>query len=244
MSAMAEVITVDFAKAHPLFVLPAVVLLPHSRQRLHVFEPRYRQMVDRCLAKGRGNMLRSAQIALAVVEPEAIIDGSWPEPAPLRDAVCVGQIVQHQALPDGRHDIVLHGVCRARIVELEEPDGDRLYRQARLQHLEPPDRAFPPMRSARRAIREVMSGPRLRRMNSIRALLDWWSREELPTHAMVEIVGDAIVRNECERYRLLEEPDPWARAKILRDHLVGLDRLVAAADRQRSGEWPKGLSWN
>lgn len=241
---MAEVITIDFTKAHPLFVLPAVVLLPHSRQRLHVFEPRYRQMVERCLAQGRGNLLKSAPIALAVVEPHAIVDGTWPEPAPLRDAVCVGQIVQHQGLADGRHDIVLHGVCRARIVTIDEPSGPRLYRQARLQHIEPPDREFPAMHSARRAIREVMSGPRLRRMNSIRALLDWWLREDLPTHAMVEIVGDAIVRNECERYRLLEEPDPWARAKLLRDHLVGLDRLVAAADRQRSEQWPKGLSWN
>lgn len=241
---MAEVITVDFARPIPLFVLPAVVLLPHSRQRLHVFEPRYRQMVEHCIEQGRGNILRSGQIALAVVEPRAIERGSWPEPAPLRDAVCVGQIVQHERLPDGRHMIMLHGVCRATIVQIDEPRDGRLYRQAMLQPLEHPGRAFPAMRSARRAIREAMSGPRLRRMNSIRALLEWWTRDELPTHAMVEIVGDAIVRNECERYRLLEEPDPWVRAKILRDHLVGLDRLMAAAERQNATEWPKGLSWN
>jgi len=241
---MAEVITVDFARPVPLFVLPAVVLLPHSRQRLHVFEPRYRQMVEQCVAQGRGQILRSGQIALAVVEPRAIVDGAWPEPAPLRDAVCVGQIVQHERLGDGRHTIMLHGVCRATIESIAEPNDDRLYREAMLQPIELPGRAFPSMHSARRAIREVMSGPRLRRMNSIRALLEWWTRDDLPTHAMVEIVGDAIVRNECERYRLLAEPDPWIRAVILRDHLVGLDRLVAAADRQHADEWPKGMSWN
>lgn len=241
---MAEVITVDFDRPMPLFVLPAVVLLPHSRQRLHVFEPRYCQMVERCLELGDGHLLRSGQIALAVVEPSEIACGAWVEPPSLREAVCVGQIVQHERLRDGRHNIVLHGVCRARIVAIDEADEQRLYRQAALRPLELPGRAFPPMHSARRAIREVMGGPRLRRMNSVRALLDWLAREELPTHAMVEIVGDAIVRSEHDRYRLLEEPDPWTRARILRDHLMGLDRLVGAAERQRSGEWPKGLSWN
>jgi len=244
MASMADVITVDFDQPIPLFVLPAVVLLPHSRQRLHVFEPRYRQLVERCIARGRGNLLRSSQIALAVVDPAVIVDGGWKEPAPLREAVCIGQIVQHERLGDGRHNIVLHGVCRARILSIEEPEADRLYRQARLRPLESPGRAFPPMHSARRAIQEVMGGPRLRRMNSVRALLEWLSREELPTHAMVEIVGDAIVRSEHDRYRLLEEPDPWMRARILRDHLLGLDRLVGAAELQRSDEWPKGLSWN
>jgi len=244
MRAMADVITVDFDRPMPLFALPAVVLLPHSRQRLHVFEPRYRQMVEWCVARGRGNLLRSCPIALAVVDPSEIEDGAWSEPPTLRAAVCVGQIVQHEALSDGRHNIVLHGVCRARIVSIDEANDDRLFREGSLRPLEQPGRPFPPMFSARRAIREVMGSPRLRRMNSVRALLDWLSREELPTHAMVEIVGDAIVRSDSDRYRLLEEPDPWIRAKILRDHLIGLDRLVGAAERQRSGEWPKGLSWN
>ncbi|MBX3354582.1 MAG: LON peptidase substrate-binding domain-containing protein [Phycisphaeraceae bacterium] len=241
---MADVITVDFDRPMPLFVLPAVVLLPHSRQRLHVFEPRYRQMVEHCLERGHGHLMRAGQIALAVVQPSAIAEGAWKEPAPLRDAVCVGHMVEHNQLADGRHNITLHGICRARILTVDEPGDERLYRQAVLRPLEPPGRAFPPMHTARRAIREVMAGPRLRRMNSIRALLNWISRDDLPTHAMVEIVGDAIVRSECDRYRLLEEPDPWARARILRDHLLGLDRLVGAADRQRAGEWPKGLSWN
>lgn len=241
---MTETITVDFDRPMPLFVLPAVVLLPHSRQRLHVFEPRYRQMVEQCVSRCRGNLLRSGQIGLAVVEPSQIDHGSWSEPPALREAVCIGQIVQHERLPDNRHNIVLHGVCRARIMSIEEADGQRLFRQATLRPIEAPGRAFPPMHSARRAIREVMGSPRLRRMNSVRALLEWLAREELPTHAMVEIVGDAIVRSDHDRYRLLEEPDPWMRAAILRDHLIGLDRLVGAAERQRSGEWPKGLSWN
>lgn len=241
---MAEVITIDFDRPMPLFVLPAVVLLPHSRQRLHVFEKRYRQMVERCLVAGDGDPGQSGQMALAVVEPSAVVNGAWKETAPLREAVCLGRIVQHERVAGGRYNIVLHGICRARIVSIDEPDGDRLYRQALLRPIESPGRAIPAMHSARRAIREVMGGPRLRRMNSIRALLDWLSREELPTHAIVEIVGDAVVRNEHDRYRLLEEACPWERARILRDYLVGLDRLVGAAERQRSEEWPKGLSWN
>ena len=241
---MTDVITVDFKQPIPLFPLPSVVLLPHSMQGLHVFEPRYRQMVEHCLRRGRGNLLRSGQIAMAVVRPDALGDSGWEGLPPLRKAVCVGQMVQHEQLPDGRHTIVLHGVCRAEIVEIAEPAGDRLNRQALLAPLETPGRVFPTMRSARRAISGLLHGPRLSRMTSIKAVLPWIERTDLPTHAVVEIVGDAIVRIEETRYRLLEESDPWSRARILRDHLVAMDRLVAAAERQGSRDWPKGLSWN
>ena len=43
---MAEVISVNFSKPMPLFPLPEVVLLPHAIQPLHIFEPRYRLMVE------------------------------------------------------------------------------------------------------------------------------------------------------------------------------------------------------
>ena len=55
-----------------------------------------------------------------------------PRPPPLRKAVCVGHILLHERLHDGRYNVLLQGVCRARIVRELSPDelDGKLYRAA------------------------------------------------------------------------------------------------------------------
>ena len=78
---------VDFGKPIALFPLPGVSLLPHGAQPLHIFEPRYRQMVERCLASGNGDLERTDPIAMAVID-----DRNGPETGEvsLCEAVCAG----------------------------------------------------------------------------------------------------------------------------------------------------------
>ena len=65
---MSKSIVVDFSRPVPLFPLAGTVLLPHAMQGLHVFEPRYRQMVEACLSEVRGGSLLTARpIAMATV---------------------------------------------------------------------------------------------------------------------------------------------------------------------------------
>jgi len=240
---MAESIVVDFKRPVPLFPLGDTVLLPHAVQALHVFEPRYRQMVEACLSEVRGGSLLTARpIAMATVDP-ASRGRRHPLPR-LRPAVCVGQIVRHERLGDGRHAVVLHGVCRARIVEMHEPEGSRLYREAALQPIEAPGRASPRMPEARRVLRELLQRPRVRRLASVQAVTAWADRGDLPTHAVVELIGSAVVQDEPTRYAILECGDPWERARLVARAIAGLDRLLCGADLQRSDAWPKGLSWN
>ena len=111
-------VQVNFGKPIPLFPLDSAVLLPQQVLPLHIFEPRYRQMVERAL-DGAG------QIAMAVFEGESWKQQYHGRPA-LRPAVCIGQIVQHERLPDGRYNIILQGVCRARISKESARDGERL----------------------------------------------------------------------------------------------------------------------
>src|SRR5262245_50474069 len=111
---MAEVIRVNFSKPMPLFPLPDAVLLPHAVQPLHIFEPRYRKLIEDVLD-------HAGQMAMATFRGE-----NWKldyhGTPPLRPAVCVGQIVHHDALSDGGHNILLHGVCRAKIDRIIEPN--------------------------------------------------------------------------------------------------------------------------
>lgn len=242
---MAETISLNFRQPIPLFPLDGLVVLPHAAQGLHIFEPRYRQMVEHCLARAGdgGNILRAAPIAMANHDPDA---GPRPpdEPPPLRSVVCVTKIIRQVRLADGRFELVVHGVCRARIRSIIEPEGPRLFRQAMLEPIERHDRPTPRLASMRRRIRELFAEGRLARITDASTFVELALREEIPTAAFVEIVGAAILNDAEARYRMLAEPDLRERTRLLGDELRRLDGLIARADLQAWRQWPKGLSWN
>ncbi|MHC5022969.1 MAG: LON peptidase substrate-binding domain-containing protein [Planctomycetota bacterium] len=233
---MAQEIEVNFGSPMPVFPLPDFVLLPHAVQPLHIFEPRYRRLVSDCLD-------RSGQFALATFRCDQQKHSCDARPA-LRPVVCVGQIVQHEPLPDGRHIILLHGVCRARIVELIEPDDDCMYRAARLRPIEGTEDAPAPMPGVREELRTLLAGPRLSRMRGVDNVMGWFDREDVSTNALLELIGFALIQDTELKYRLLAEDRVARRAELIRAELVKLDRLVRRTERQGVDSWPKGMSWN
>jgi Lon protease-like protein len=103
----------------PIFPLPGVVLFPRALLPLHVFEPRYRAMVAHCLATYRA-------MAIALVPDMNDLDEAG-QPR-IAEIAGVGVILEHQALADGRANILLHGRAR---VTLEEQPSDSPFRRAR-----------------------------------------------------------------------------------------------------------------
>jgi hypothetical protein len=231
---MGDTVRVNFGKAIPLFALPDTVLLPHALLPLHVSEPRYRQMVSECL-DGQG------QLAIATF---ASPRSGQPEPVAVRSITCVSQIIEHQVLADGRYNILLHGVCRARIRRLIEPDGERSYRLAALAPIEALDKPPEPMPEVRQEIGGLLAVPALKNLRGIETLLDWVSRHNVPTHALLELIGFTIVRDTELKYQLLAEADPRRRARIIAGELRHIDGLMRRVRRQRGEAWPKGMSWN
>jgi Lon protease-like protein len=110
----------DFSGLCRLFPLPNVVLFPHVILPLHIFEPRYRQLTEDAL-DGDGLMT----IVQACPTGQ---DLPWIEPVPIEDVACVGKIVQHDRLPDGRFNLLLLGCRRVRLKQ--EVASPRLYRIA------------------------------------------------------------------------------------------------------------------
>lgn len=247
---MADEVRINFNRSIPVFPIAGVVLLPHAIQPLHIFEPRYRQMVSDCLDS-------AGQIALACPAMNGpngggLAHGCTSGPASgdehdhpaLRPAVCVGQIVQHQPLPNDRHYILLQGVCRARLMKVFAPDEERLYLTARLDPLEPAYDTPPLLGDARHMLRNLLSGPRLQRMRNAHKIMTWLEDEEISTHILLELVGSMLL-SDCDlQYRLLAEGRPQRRADLIETELRTLDRLVGVADRQPYRDWPKGVSWN
>lgn len=108
-----------------LFPLPNLVLFPNVVQPLHIFEPRYRQLMADALAGDR-------LIGMGLFDPTAGIQISGLPV--IHPVICLGTIFREERMPDGRFNLLLQGVARARIVE-ELPSG-KLYREARVELLQ------------------------------------------------------------------------------------------------------------
>ncbi len=108
-----------------LFPLPNLVLFPHVVQPLHIFEPRYCEMLVDALAGDR-------LIAMALLERGW--ESQYQAKPPIAQTVCVGKIISHSPTEDERHNILLVGVKRARIIT--EINPSRAFREAEVEVLE------------------------------------------------------------------------------------------------------------
>jgi Lon protease-like protein len=113
--------TIHVPDVLPIFPLPNTVLLPGEVLPLHIFEPRYRDMVQDALASHR---------VIGMVESLPGPDTEDVGVADVREMGCVGFIAQHQELPDGRFLLWLLGLERFRIDE--ELTAGTAYRQVRV----------------------------------------------------------------------------------------------------------------
>lgn len=113
----------EFHGTAPLFPLPDTVLFPHALLPLHIFEGRYRAMLEEALA---GNRL----IVLARLKSghEELYETKH---APIYPAACLGRVTAEQRLADGRFYLILEGVVRVSIVS--ELENERAYRTAELK---------------------------------------------------------------------------------------------------------------
>jgi Lon protease-like protein len=105
----------------PVFPLPNTVFFPKTYLPLHIFEPRYRQMVTDAAMGG--------QCIGMVLLKEGWESDYYGNP-PIFSMGCVGRIVSVQPLVDGRSNILLQGVER---FEIQTEHFERPYREASIK---------------------------------------------------------------------------------------------------------------
>jgi len=105
----------------PIFPLPTVVLFPNVFLPLHIFEPRYRQMVTESLAGDR-------IIGMVLLQPG--YETEYEGRPPIYATGCSGLITHSERLDDGRFNLVLQGLEKFTVHAEEEPAVGRLYRSA------------------------------------------------------------------------------------------------------------------
>ena len=100
----------------PIFPLAGTLLLPGGQIPLHIFEPRYRDMVRDAAETTR---------VIGMIQPRDPEDTA--EAPKLYPIGCIGRLTAFRETEDGRYFITLQGICRFGVVE--EIETDTLYRQ-------------------------------------------------------------------------------------------------------------------
>jgi Lon protease-like protein len=184
----------------PVFPLPNVVLFPNVFLPLHIFEPRYRDMVADALSADR-------MIGMVLLRPGWEHD--YEGRPPVYAIGCSGVVTHAERLGDGRYNIVLRGVERFRI---REEDHSRSYRRARIEPLVeremgPRDRAE--IRTCRSKLESLLT-PAVDRAGADPRMPAAMSDEDL-----VNALAQYLDLEPLEKQALLEQPCLLSRASSL-----------------------------
>ncbi|MBI1303783.1 MAG: hypothetical protein GC172_08345 [Phycisphaera sp.] len=241
---MSASVRIDFSRPIALFPLPAVSLFPHTAECLQAFEPRYRQMVEDCLrARGDGPVLGAAPIAMATYAGRSWSGERLGDP-PLRPVVCVGKMVEHVRLDNGHHRFIIHGLGRARIESISEPDGRRLYRVAKLAPLESTMGAPRRLPGFNQMLGSILESPALQRIHRFGTIRDWLARGAVPSEVVVEQLLSMLARDDDTRYGLLAEPRCRERARFVLSELSHLGSQLERACERTAAPTMRGVTLN
>jgi hypothetical protein len=183
----------------PLFPLQDVMLFPGTTRPLHIFEPRYRDMVADAL---EGNRL----IGMVLLEPGYETD--YEGQPPIYPIGCVGIIAESEKLPDGGYNILLGGIMKFRITS---EDQSRSYRLAHVEAISEKMTALD-----REALGDLSD--ELAALVPI-GLPGLQLPDGLSDEGLVNGIAQIIDIDPIDRWGLLTQPDPLARGQALIDLL-------------------------
>jgi uncharacterized protein len=211
-----------------LFPLPDLVMFPHVMQPLHIFEPRYRELVASALADDQ-------LLGLALLEPgwEANYEG---RPA-ISPVACLARIASCRQLADGCYNLFALGLERLEIVR--ELPGEHAYREAEVRLLED---VYPASTAVTRSAMQQQLTTIFRQL--LPTLSDSFEQfeqlltSEIPLGMLTDLVAFALQLPHDAKRQLLEQPLVDGRAELLLEHLSDL------AAKRTSSRFPPQFSAN
>lgn len=178
-----------------IFPLTGALLFPGMHLPLHIFEERYRALINDAMARDR---------RIGMIQPKT--DGEVPE---LFNIGCVGKIIDIEAMDDGRFNIVLEGVSRFRIIE--EIDASTAFRQVRAE-IEDNAELDEVLASAERAALEIES----RKFADLQGYqVDWDSIGRLDDMSFVNGIAQIAPFDAASKQALLEVDGLSNRAELI-----------------------------
>jgi len=203
----------------PIFPLGGALLFPRAQLPLHIFEPRYREMVR--------DALKSDQL-IAMIQPRPMPEAvaGQMRSNDLFEIGCLGRLIGSEELEDGRFNIVLEGLGRFRIAR--EADVTTPYRQIDadpdgFDDLQEPE----PLASILRADLERESR---RYADSLGYSVDWEAVARLDDEMLVNGIAQIAPLDVGSKQALLEAADLSVRADLLVQFMQFQRMLPGGAD--------------
>lgn len=193
----------------PLFPL-GTVLLPGALLPLHIFEPRYRQLVVELVT----GAIPDKQFGVVAVREGWTADDAGM--AGLHHVGCTAELVEVERLPDGRFEIVTRGQRRFRLLGLD--DTSKPYLVGEIEYLPDEPAADPDeiemLVAAARAAHRRYCATAWRTGNWTEPSPDA-TPETLP-----HVLAADCVLSISDRQQLLEQTSPTARLRMIRTFLA------------------------
>lgn len=209
----------------PIFPLPNLVFFPNTLLPLHVFEPRYKEMVQDSL--GGDKMLGIAQLR-----------PGWEQDyygtPPVYKTIGVGKIVRTDRLPDGRYDLIVEGLYRGHIMkevmrgEYRVAEVEVLKEYIPLEKREEVDAVFPLLQ--RTLYKIVGAFPEIEQSIKDKALIN------ATPGILADLLSYAFVDNAYEKQSMLSELDVSRRLRLLQVHLKTILSKSTAATAEEEEE--------
>ena len=220
----------NFRGTARIFPLPGLVLFPHVMQPFHIFEPRYRQMLEESLAGDR-------LIAMATLAPgwETQYEGR----PPLEKHACLCRVATHHRRDDGTYNILLVGLRRVEL--LRELPPDKLFREAEIKLLEDD---YPPLGLAQRAelqrsLTHAFKGI-LPTAGGSSQQFEQLFASDLPLGMLCDIVAFTLKLDVAIKLQLLAQSDVDIRARVLLTALAAMQ----GNESDSRGDFPPNFSVN
>ena len=207
-----------YANDLPLFPLPQMVFFTHTVLPLHIFEPRYRDMV-------RDVQKHGWPIVMGNIDVSAGLDDQGrPRVLPIAG---VGFISRCEELPDGRFLIELEGSSRVRITH--EHSAGRDYRTVAVEVLDSDDVDPQALEQARHSIQVLVMG--LTQQNArVGEYLQYLIRKASDASALADSMAASLITDPAARQALLENVDVLSRLDAVVTRMAELMALAARPD--------------
>jgi ATP-dependent Lon protease len=213
-----------------LFPLPDLVCFPFTVQPLHIFESRYREMLEDAL---RDDQL----ICMATLTPGYQPD--YYSRPPISENVCIGRVASHKCRADGTYDLILVGFWRA-IVESEDLPV-RSYRRAKVQVL--PEKIVQAEDLANSPNAGILA-QLANKMPSVHELLEAFQSGKMTLNGLTDILAFHLPLTQKMKLDLLAQPDSMIRAQMLLEAIDGTELGAQKEAASREEDFPPNFSNN
>ncbi|GGO80866.1 ATP-dependent protease [Marinobacterium nitratireducens] len=184
----------------PLFPLP-VVLFPGTRMPLQIFEPRYLRMVSDAFKQGQGFVIVQTR------QDEEAVDGQTP----FYDVGGYGEIVDFSPLPNDRLGIVVQGLRRVRIGEVQAEADNLLMGRCDWLADEQAEAVPPRFEPLQMLLREMLKHPALKPLAG---------EEEICNAVSLGFrLADWLPFSADDKQELLACEDPGRRLQLINDSI-------------------------